>query len=225
MNDEHSNAYSSHSIVPPLGDEDKIIKFVKSLNYDINYVISVRDLACEIYYKELALGTVHLGLEFQIRVVSYLHDIDELDYNKARIFLMEMYPKYITEYYLNIVERTSYIGEIEMREKSGGQVDWKDVLGESGVIVRNMVSDAIKISLLGKEGYQEIKNIMKKDNKLGDSKADQNELFKFVDDFIKLRITTIIHYIHTTTGRKMAIHKRSELYIEHEDWRKKLINL
>lgn len=186
-------------------DELTIINFVRSLTDDIEYIKSVTNLAIKIYYNEYQLGKTVIGLEYQIKIVSYiaiLYDYDPSNYQKIYKFLIQLYNKEKADHYINIINSESNIFTI----------------GEFGITIKNIVYDAIKIKQLGKTGYNKLKEKIKNQYKI----TNENEIFYYIEKYMSNNIALIIHRMKTETGKKLAIKKRSKFYIYHEDCRKAL---
>lgn len=92
-------------------------------------------------------------------VVAWLHDVYDHKYDKDNILRQQtldflksqsfvLFPSYI----MNIIERISYSTEVKCI-KENKITEWNDILGELGMIVRDIVSDADKIEALGKIGF------------------------------------------------------------------------
>jgi HD superfamily phosphodiesterase len=87
------------------------------------------------------------------KVVAWLHDVADHKYdvnnqleNKVKCFLSKYFPE-DSDLILNIIQRISYSKEVK-----NGRADWLAVLGEIGLAVRNIVSDADKLEAIGEIG-------------------------------------------------------------------------
>ena len=201
-------------------DEDVIIKFVKSI-YDDDEFIKAKNimaLSLELYDIEFHANRYPLGLYYHIKIVALLYYITENAnddiYNAIIKYIKKTLPYESCVFYLNIVDRISY--ESKMLDK---QTDFLGVLTESGIFIRDIVSDADKIIWIN---HEKLIGLAKVKYKLSNS-VEEKELFACVDKLITEKIKDIYKYIRTKAAKKITIHKRSELYITHEDWRKKLI--
>ena len=97
----------------------------------------------------------------RVLVVAWLHDVNDHKYDKDGKLKEEvlriirfLYPNNESEVQLimNIIDRISFSKE-NSSMKSGLQNDWKAVLGEEGLLVRDIVSDADKLEALGTVGF------------------------------------------------------------------------
>lgn len=143
--------------------------------------------------------------------VAWLHDVNDHKYEdsdhnskKMRTFLLDQYDEKEVDMVFNIVDRISYSKEI--KEKS----DWEEVLGETGTLIRNIVSDADKIEAIGEVGLKRcisyVMNIHFEKNKkvaekewLKDAVVEHTnaKLLKLKNEFIKTskgkEIATVLH--------------------------------
>lgn len=218
-------------------NEDIIVKFVEDIRGDsiIDRAKNVMTLALKLYDIEFEANRYPMGLYYPIKVIALLYHmtiIDESDeledesiikYEKYYLqkqleeFIYRVLPVESCILYLDIIERISYESEVKMREELGGQTDWLQILGDFGIFIRDIVSDADKIVFINHE-----KLVEQNREKHKFSNGEEKELFKCVDKIINEKIAHIVKYIRTKSGRKLGIQKRSDLYIAHEDWRKKL---
>ena len=150
----------------------------------------------------------HHDLLKLVMTVAWLHDVPDHKYDKNKLnyykmikFLQENdYTETEIKLISNIIPRISY-----SREAKVGSDDWKEILGEKGLFIRNVVSDADKLDAIGKFGLQrcidfyEHKN-MSKENILSEIKLHTK------DKLIKLKD----HYIRTEYGKQLAKTAHSE---------------
>lgn len=155
-------------------------------------------------------------------IVAWLHDVFDHKYDQdgrllivCRDFLSNILKLTDTEidYIIAIINRISYSTQIKMINKFG-KVDWLDVLGENGMIIRSIVSDADKLEALGKAGLQRCIDytIME----LGQS-YDVNELKRRVTLHSIDKLFGLDVYITTELGKSMAANLKNEFinaYIE-----------
>lgn len=87
---------------------------------------------------------------------AWLHDVPDHKYDtdghltqKVEVFLDNHFPQ-DAQRILQIIERVSYSKEVKAR--AFNSLDWQDVLGTDGCIIRDIVSDADKLEALGKIG-------------------------------------------------------------------------
>lgn len=199
-----------------MNDEDVIINFVEKIFDNNNELIeakTVMAIALELYEKEFANNRAPLGLYYHIKVVSLLYSVinsintdDKLDIQKYELYyvqkevekcLYRVLPFKTCDFYLNI-----------LAEKE---------LDETGILIRDIILDANKIVSID---HNKIVKRIKEKYKL--SNYEEKELFKHVNKFITDNMTHIVKNLCTKSGIKLCIQRRSELYIAHEDWRKKV---
>ena len=106
--------------------------------------------------------------------------------------------------------------------KEDGNVDWIDVLGEVGKLIRDIVSDADKLESLGIEGHVRSKEYNKERFGLGDSVEDERRLFEAVTEIIESKLKTLHEYLYTEPGQKMGIERTAAMLKAHEKWRREL---
>lgn len=136
-----------------------------------------------------------------ILVVSWLHDVNDHKYNnddQAKLLDEFLTLNFIEKkhYYMNIIERISYSKEVKY-----GSTNWIHELGEKGVLIRNIVSDADKIDALGENGIRRCiefgfhinPNASKEEHIQRVTNHAQEKLLKILDN-----------YIRTETGKRLA---------------------
>lgn len=107
---------------------------------------------------------------------------------------------------LAIVERISF-----SREKNLGDADWKDSIGEYGILVRNIVSDADKLDAIGKGGLIRCMDYLKETY----PSADRSELVGRLKQHAEDKLLKIKdHYIRTEEARAFAQVLHDEMEVE-----------
>ena len=93
-----------------------------------------------------------------ILTIAWLHDVNDHKYNNVfemtenmKNFLSEYYNNKDVELIMNIIDRISFSKENKIINSN---YDWFDVIGQYGIIIRDIVSDADKIEALGNIGFQ-----------------------------------------------------------------------
>lgn len=149
-------------------------------------------------------------------VCAWLHDVADHKYDfdgtlsvQVEAFLDKILPQ-DTKLIMNIINRVSYSKELQ--DKS----DWDRVLGSTGLLVRNIVSDADKLEALGKIGFERCVGYQKEyyHNECGEEIPDK-ELHRRVHSHANEKLLHIYNnFIHTETGKKLAKPLHAELVTE-----------
>lgn len=170
---------------------------------------TVAEKSLEIYNE---IYDIHnLILAEYIMTVAWLHDVADHKYEidnmylaKVNRFLLEIYDQKTTIFLINIIDRISYSKEYSKVENNL-ELDWKNILNEDGLFIRNIVSDADKLEALGKNGldrcilYGQIK--YKKNHGIDISKNELKEEVKCQS----IRVLKIKdHYLRTEYGKQLA---------------------
>jgi len=109
-------------------------------------------------YKDIELTSMDKNKFFSLLLtVSWLHDVADKKYDHdgssaihLQSFINSMFND-DADLILDTILRTSYSNEINMI-KENGKLDWNEKLGEDGIILRNIVSDADKLEAIGIQG-------------------------------------------------------------------------
>lgn len=121
----------------------------------------VAENSMNIYYSEYVKGNLEPSTQLQQLVLAcaWLHDVPDHKYDhdgklmeKVEHFLDHHLPEN-KRMILNVIDRVSFSKE-NICLKKGIPLDWDQVLGEVGITVRNIVSDADKLEALGKIGFE-----------------------------------------------------------------------
>ena len=156
----------------------------------------------------------------QTIIVAWLHDVPDHKYDedgklKQRVieFLENEIKVPNAEYILDIIERISYSKEVRS-SGNGNVLDWHEILGEEGVIVRNIVSDADKLEALGiiglKRCIEYATHVHKK--KTGKNITSETLVKNVVDHADEKLLRLKDEFIRTKAGKEMAesLHKEIE---------------
>lgn len=94
-------------------------------------------------------------------ICAWLHDVADRKYdkdgilkNKLKTFLDTHFDNYAT-LIMKIIDRVSFSNQIN-QIKLNGKTDWLIELGDFGVLIRNIVSDADKLEAIGKIGVERV---------------------------------------------------------------------
>lgn len=181
-----------------------------------------------IYFRNLLRGemVINFSILKLLCVVGLLHDVDDAKYDKDGTLKMRLenyleneFGKKEKKIIINIIHRISHSKEIDMRKNCNGCVDWIDVLGIEGIVVRNCVSDADKLDSLGKNGHERSKKF--NSNKLKNGEGE-NKLYEYVDWIIENKLKSLDQYFYTSYGKELSVGKIKELLLVHSEWKKKL---
>ena len=158
-----------------------------------------------------------------IMVVAWLHDINDHKYSNAELekeldnLLEEVYPnkKQKQSHILNIIERISYSKENKTLQNNE-KLDWLDVLGSKGILIRNIVSDADKLEAIGKVGFERCVEYTKHSYKeKHNCEIPFEDLVKEVKNHADEKLLRLKDdFIRTTPGKKMAEPLHDELLEE-----------
>lgn len=146
-----------------------------------------------------------------ITAVALLHDVSDHKYdsdgsykNSMRLVLKDFFVSDEIDLVLNIIDRISYSKENKVIQ-NGDKLDWDDVLGHDGCIIRNIVSDADKIEAIGLIGVERCMMYSRHNRlKTGDSFTEKDiiqDLVKHCDEKL-FRLKD--EFIRTSAGKKMA---------------------
>jgi hypothetical protein len=139
-----------------LSNFTKEISKNRDISHNYEHFLSVTNTSILIFNK-IEIENNKKDILFNILIsVAWLHDIIDHKYtdsseNKVLLikFLNEIFSNDDTLLILNIIERISYSKEnyYIINNKNN---DWNEILGEDGLLIRNIVSDADKLDALGK---------------------------------------------------------------------------
>ena len=172
-------------------------------SHDLSHALSVWHNSLKILYHDS-----HENLEFLITIVSLFHDAFDRKYDhdgtlryKTAEFLSTITCE--SQLIMDIIDRISYT-----REKRLGRDDWLPILGEKGLLVRNIVSDADKLEALGEKGYYRCKEY----NKISNPKLSQVELLNEVHQYLRENNLQLKdNYMCTSHGKHLADSLHNEL--------------
>jgi uncharacterized protein len=165
--------------------------------------------------------------------VAWLHDVIDHKYEdskenmkKMNVFLEDNFPNE-KELILKIIDRISYSKE-NKSIKNNEKLDWTSELGEKGVLVRNIVSDADKLEAIGELGLirciaYTIHSYFEKNKKMVEKEYLTNEviqhskekLLRLKDEFIRtekgLEMATILHQELLESLKNIDFHVNNEM--------------
>ena len=155
-------------------------------------------------------------------VTAWLHDVADHKYDKDGLLKIKV-SKFVHKLYkndhkttrlvLNIIDRIPFSRENVAKQKNIPS-DWNTVLGKTGVIVRNIVSDADKLEAIGEEGVNRCitYTIEKYKEKTGSIGMDYDLLVKEVKEHADEKLLKLRdEFIRTKPGKKMANKLHSEM--------------
>ena len=142
--------------------------------------------------------------------VAWLHDINDRKYDnegklsEALKTFLEQNTKN-SDYIMNIIDRISFSKEDNIRKKYE-KLDWTEVLGVTGCLIRDIVSDADKLEALGIHGLaRSIQYVKHKYTEEHNSEIPKELLKKRVLEHAKEKLLRLkAEFIRTEPGRKLA---------------------
>lgn len=190
---------------------DKLETFVKAICKDRDYthgfehMQKVAKTSIEILKHEYQNRYIPAIYEKDVLIVAYLHDVADHKYDKdgtlreqLRQFMKDKLelPQGLIEWYLDIIDRISYSREVKY-----GDHDWKKVLTDYGIEIRNIVSDADKLEAIGQVGIDRYRKYIIERN----PNISQDELDKKIREHADEKLLKIKdNFIRTKTGKIMA---------------------
>jgi HD superfamily phosphodiesterase len=162
--------------------------------------------AIHIYNK---LGTHDLPTRDLIIIAAWLHNVADYKYDKdgsftnlVNAYLHTIYPESPHKIKLieSIIDRMSFSKENEVLKKEE-KLDWEEVLGEQGMLIRNIVSDADKLEAIGMMGIERC--ILYGRDKY-DGINDKDLIVKVQEHAEEKLLLLKDHFIRTLPGKKMA---------------------
>jgi len=197
-------------------------------HHGYNHAETVSALAFMIYSDMVAHNQIEDGFDSLVRIIGYLHDVDDSkidkDGSKKKAldqFLQENFPDQ-KDLIRGIIDRISHSKELKMRKEMGGNVDWITALGQTGKLIRDIVSDADKLESLGLEGFNRSKEYNKERLNLGDSLEDEKRLFEAVNEIIESKLATLHGFLYTDPGKKMGLERTAALMNAYRKWKTEL---
>ena len=182
------------------------------------------------HMKRVATNALIIAQDYQdidinmVLAVAWLHDVADHKYDKDGK-LQDRLKEVVTIVFnksddqqlcLNIIARISFSKEVQA-QKDGNFKEWHQILGDKGMMIRNIVSDADKLEALGLEGFQRCKiyteecyltkngqHISREELKKNVINHANEKLLRLKDEFIK-----------TTKGKELAapLHKELEILL------------
>lgn len=125
---------------------------------------------------------------------------------------------YTTEKIQAIIDRISY-----SKEKKNGDNDWNGILGDMGIKIRNIVSDADKIEAIGKVGIQRCVRYAAEKLEQENIEATKERVFDHVFAHYNDKLKHLSSkYMRTEFGKKWAATLDEEMVAELENMRNEL---
>lgn len=200
---------------------EKMSEFVKitCADRDESHGWSHMKIVCDnslVIFDELGINSS--AIKDLVIIVSWLHDVNDYKYDhdgtltdKIRTFLQSFNSPERTDFILDIIERISFSKEIKMM-KECGSLDWLEVLGNDGLLVRDIVSDADKLEAIGEIGFDRCLQYGREKyfNKYK-KEIQYDELVKQVFAHCDEKLLLLKdHYIKTEPGKKLAIPRHNK---------------
>lgn len=152
-----------------------------------------------------------------IILAAWLHDVADHKYDQdgtlkknVEKFLLKHAPQDY-QLILNIIDRVSYSKEVKARSQA--TIDWHIVLGDRGMRLRDIVSDADKLEALGRQGLERCKLYAQHYYAEKYGKEITPELLsKYVHDHAEEKLLRLKdHFIRTEPGKRLAEPLHGEL--------------
>ena len=150
-------------------------------------------------------------------VVALLHDVNDHKYDhdgrleqKIRIFLKQYYREERIDLVMSIIDRISYSKENRFRQKHSRppRQEWKKELGEVGLLIRDIVSDADKLEALGETGYFRCVEYTREKN----PEASQEEINHLVEKHYDEKLSRLVdEFMVTDYAKKLGRERLEEL--------------
>ncbi|AYV78160.1 MAG: metal dependent phosphohydrolase [Edafosvirus sp.] len=150
-------------------------------------------------------------------IVALLHDVADHKYDKdGKIkkniinFLNKTVPD-DAELITDIIDRISYSKE-NKAIKNNEKLDWEEKLGQDGLFIRNIVSDADKLEAIGKKGIDRCVEYTKV---IDGNNLSEIEINKKVVEHAKEKLLRLKdEFIRTPSGKEMAEPLHNEMILE-----------
>lgn len=163
------------------------------------------------HLREVSRYAVYIAVEegcsqevlVSILLVAWLHDLIDHKYPDEAVINIRKITEFITKHnlaipslILNIIDRISYSKEV-----AHGDSEWKSVIGISGIRIRNIVSDADKLTAMGAAGVKRCAEYIKEKYPA----ITQRELnYKLLNHANEKLLLLKDKFIRTTTGKNLA---------------------
>jgi hypothetical protein len=195
--------------------EQSIIKFIEKLcgSEDMPRILEITNTAIYLHDKEFEALRIPLGLFYHVKVTALVYSAINIPNTEE----LKCIPYYIKKELRKFMVTFLTYESVDFYFNIVNNIDTDTELDTYSTDIKNIVSDACNISVLGISGHERLKEYYKTKYKL---EKEEKELFRYVDKEISRSIPYIIKTFKTRSGRKIGIEKRSEFYITHEDWRK-----
>jgi len=169
-------------------------------SHGFNHMKTVANISSILLSRYFGINDKYISL---VAICAWLHDVNDHKYGNENEkvldhFLELNFPEYKT-LILDIIKRVSF-----SFEKKHGRDDWLEVLGEDGLFIRNIVSDADKIEAININRcyqYEKMKN----------PEFDDKELWiRIIEHYNEKLVLLKDHYLYTDAAKKIAepLHKK-----------------
>lgn len=160
-----------------------------------------------------------------VMIVALLHDVDDGKYDTDGT-LAENLAQFVEKNFaggakliIDIIHRISYSKELAQRKLGG--IDWLEVLGTRGTIVRNYVSDADKLESLGRRGHARSREYNSTCLKQRGITFTDQDVYREVESMMP-RFKATINYLWTDHGKKLGEIYIREMIVTQNEWKKEL---
>jgi HD superfamily phosphodiesterase len=203
-----------------------LIELWKSLSTFVKKTCCDRDESHgHVHMQQVAINSLNILMELNdinnknriikmVITVAWLHDVSDHKYDpehKLYLVINNFLKNYFnddnTKLIVNIIDRISYSNE-NRHIINNYKLDWLEVLGEEGCLIRNIVSDADKLEALGNKGLKRCMMYTKEKNPEISHDDLVKEAKKHCDDKL-LRLKD--EFMRTSPGKNMATHLHDEL--------------
>jgi uncharacterized protein len=204
--------------------EEILSNFVKNIcnnldeSHNFDHVQKVVSNAKNIYELEsLKLMKKSSDIYYKIIACAWLHDVSDHKFdpdgkNKFMMknILLNFFSIQETDLLMAIIDRISF--SKENNAIKNGKLDWDQILGEEGMFIRNIVSDADKLEAIGKIGIERCKIYGKYAYNISYKEQLQRILIHADEKLLRIKD----EFIRTQTAKQMAIPLHEEMLIELE---------
>lgn len=146
-------------------------------------------------------------------VTAWLHDVADHKYDRNGVLKERLLQFLKMNYSHNQKLSLDIIDRISFSKECGNKEDWELILGEKGLLVRNIVSDADKLEALGTVGIERCIEYTKETyRKKYNKEISREELCQEVKKHAEEKLLRLKdEFIRTKTGKKLAIPLHQEL--------------
>jgi HD superfamily phosphodiesterase len=193
--------------------DDQLSKFVKEAighrekSHGYEHLYRVSRYAIYIAYSYEFKEDMCYDFIYNVMNVAWLHDLldhkypQEYEANYAK--MVELLGK--NNIIFKIIERISYSRQVKF-----GNQDWLTEIGEIGIKIRNIVSDADKLDAIGADGLARCKDYITEHNNNLTNREILLEVKKHADDKLNKLAP---QFIYTDIGQKIGINEHKTMNI------------